>query len=233
MHPSITAVTVCVGYADILETCVRWNRQHFSRWIVVTTSEDEDTQALCRDNDIECLLYDGFTDEHGPFQKSKGINEAFKRINFETKDRMEFVLHIDADIVLPRNFTRLIQGGDLSCLLSAHTMHSAHRVHLPEKSSDEDILKMFGLLRKHKLRGVDGDLEAGFFQLFRAKDIGGMGWLGLKHVYPEMSRDAGFDDILFVRMFPQKRTLAINVIHLGESEVHWKGRVVKKEKGDT
>jgi hypothetical protein len=224
---SIEAVSVCVNYSKYFKFAAERNRKHFKRWLVVTTSNDLDTQQICKQHDIECIIYDGFTDEHGPFQKSKGINKAFDKINFNIEN--EYVLHIDADIILPNNFDVQVMKNGVNDYwdfegFNKRTIYGADRACIPNPSN-ESINEMFDIMNKYDLRGKNGYRVWGFFQLLQKEAIVHRGLLHAgKTIYPEMSPNAGLDDVIFSNLFLHKRTLNMTVVNLGEYDKrNWNG----------
>lgn len=218
---TIEAITICVNYAHDFKFCVERNKKHFERWIVVTTSTDLDTINLCKQHNLEVVIFDGFTDEHGPFQKSKGINEALRRINFDDIKSSELILHIDADIVLPDNFKEIINKAKISY----QALYGIDRAYVDKPFSFEKIDDVFRVINKYQLRGkgINDEFVYGFFQLFSKRAIVAHNLHDKKIIYPEYSRDAGFDDIVFSKLFKRISKFDLTGIHLGESYVNWKG----------
>ncbi len=109
----IDALTICVDYADFLAHCIPHNRHLFHRYVVVTTPHDRRTRDLCEHYYVDCLTSDCFYDDGDVFSKSSGINMALAHL-----DSRDWVLHLDADIVLPPR-TRMILDGltlDPTCI---------------------------------------------------------------------------------------------------------------------
>jgi hypothetical protein len=217
----IEAITICVNYAHDFVFCVERNKKHFHRWLVVTTSTDLDTIELCKKHSLEVVIFDGFTNADGPFQKSKGINEALRKINFDNAKNSDLILHIDADIVLPENFTEKINSSPINY----QTLYGIDRAYVKAPITNERIDELFSVINKYQLRGKGTDVNFvyGFFQLFSKKAIVAHGLRSQKMIYPEYSRDASFDDIVFSKLFRKIGSFDLTAIHLGESYVNWKG----------
>lgn len=98
MNIDIHAITVCVNYAHLFQYCMP-NRRFFKRWTVITTKEDKETIALCKQNDIEVIF--SKTLYNRQFAKGCAINEVIDHIGYDK----EWYLHIDADVLLPNNFS--------------------------------------------------------------------------------------------------------------------------------
>ena len=111
----IEAVTVCVGYADFLEVTVQRNRKFFTRWVIVTSPEDKDTLQVCHRHNVDVITTRDFerngkcVHEGKVFNKGRGIQRGFN--NLSCKD---WVLHLDADIVLPPEFPNALDMAHLS-----------------------------------------------------------------------------------------------------------------------
>ncbi len=99
----LEAVTVCVNSASALKHCVD-NRKLLDRWVVVTTANDLDTIALCRQYEIETLFSERLYADGALFAKGRALNEGF-----ETVSRQGWLIAMDADIILPGNFRNIVQ----------------------------------------------------------------------------------------------------------------------------
>ncbi len=108
MNGPIEALTVCVGYADFLAATIPHNIGQLDRWLIVTSEADEETRELCRKHDLKTLL----SDDHeisaggtggGVFNKGRLIQRGLEHLSHNA-----WRLHLDADIVLPRQFRRIL-----------------------------------------------------------------------------------------------------------------------------
>ena len=70
--------------------------------MVVTRESDTETREVCRDHSIECLLTEDMHRQQGEFHKAKGINRGLSQLQGN-----DWLLHFDADIVLPFDLHRL------------------------------------------------------------------------------------------------------------------------------
>jgi hypothetical protein len=100
----IEAITTCVGYADFLVATVPENLPLLDELVVITSPEDQETQAVCRRHSVHCVLSEEHKRNGGGFNKGRLINRGLDQIGGH-----DWVLHLDADIVLPRKFRQLIQ----------------------------------------------------------------------------------------------------------------------------
>lgn len=232
----LECVIVSVNYGDYLAWTLPLNRQHFDRMVVVTTHTDLQTQALCKFYDIECVVTHSFYHDNAQFCKSRGINEGLARL-----DRDGFVVHMDADVVLPPRTRELLGKVNL-------VPEDVYGIDRMMCESFEDWLRFFtrplplheenifikpnvfdtfgirvGLLGKDKY--ADGYAPIGFFQLWNPCASG-------VHEYTVEAKEAGKDDMLFALKWPRRQRHLlpeIIAIHLESETPHrmganWAGR---------
>jgi len=111
----VEAITVSVGYGDFLAATLAENLPLVDDLIVITSPDDDETRAVCRRHNVHHLL----SEDHrrgGPFNKARLINRALDQIGAK-----DWILHIDADIVLPRQFRNKLDWADIDerCLYGA------------------------------------------------------------------------------------------------------------------
>ena len=99
----LEAVTVCVGFDDLLDVTLGLNHPHLDTLIVVTSHADRATQAVARKHGAICAQTDLFGKNGRPFNKGAAINAGFSRFQYHG-----WRLHLDADIALPDNFRRIL-----------------------------------------------------------------------------------------------------------------------------
>lgn len=238
MSIPIQAVTVCVGYADFLKEAIPFNLHHFKRWVIVTTPKDHETRELCRRHGIFCLLTEEVYRDGSEFSKGRAIIRGIDHLAADG-----WVLHLDADIVLPQNFGRALE----SAHLDKECIYGCDRV-MVKSYSAWHRLKHGGYLqhdfhcRVNFPAGFEvgarwanheyGYCPIGFFQLWHSTcDL----YKGMHtRPYPMHHGDAARSDIQHSLQWDrQKRVLLpeIIAIHL-ESEpaklgANWKGRTTK------
>lgn len=103
----IEAVTVSVGYGDFLKVTLPRNLPLFDRMIVVTSPDDMVTREVCRRHSVQTVV----TDEHdrdGEFSKGRLINKGLDQLL-----NKGWVVHVDADILLPQRFRQVVQTAHL------------------------------------------------------------------------------------------------------------------------
>jgi len=235
-HKYIEAVTVCVNYGDFLAHTILWNKAIFDKWIIVTSPVDIHTRRLCEFHNVECVLTNTFFDDGVIINKAKGINVGFNRLR-----GTDWVLHIDADMVLPPLFRHTIDKIDLDTevLYGIDRMMCYNRKDW-DKFIEDPIIQMeagvfvhfepFHLSPRVYQPERGGYVPIGFFQLFHssAKALGG------KLEYPDTTSGVDRTDMEFALKWPGslRRLLPEFVaIHLSTSNVgsaNWEGRRTAK-----
>jgi hypothetical protein len=104
----IEAITVCVDYSDFLAETLPHILSQVDELIVVTSLEDRLTRQLCRRNGVRCLSTNCFYGDEARFNKARGINYGLAHLALS-----DWVLHIDADIVLPQRFRHILDRAHL------------------------------------------------------------------------------------------------------------------------
>lgn len=104
----ISAVCVCVDYADFLAWSLPLNRSQFDELIIVTASHDKATQKLCEYWHVRCVISDDCYKDGALFNKAALINVGLKSLK-----NPSWVVHLDADIVLPPQFRHIINSIEL------------------------------------------------------------------------------------------------------------------------
>jgi hypothetical protein len=230
----LEAVMVCVGYADFLAWTLPYNKAQFDRIIVVTTPDDEETQAICEYWHVECVKTNAFYESGDKFNKGRGINEGLNKL-----EKDGWVLHLDADIyMLPR--TREI----LNLLpLDPKSLYSIDRLNCksfidfacylskPERHhGNNGMMGMNAFEKGARLLNLDRDgyVPIGYFQLWNPVVSG-------VSVYPTEHGTADRSDTLFAYNWQRENRHIIPelvCVHL-ESEdcqmgANWQGRTTKQ-----
>ena len=174
----IEAVTVCVNYSKQLAQALR-NKEFLDRWVVVTSSEDHDTISLCADNDIKCRVTDCFFDDGASFAKGRGINKGLEMLY-----RDNWLLHMDADILLPHDFREIVLDLDEQCMYGSVRYHH-------DGTPNEEVTPAGMVYGFKKMRYI-----CGYFQL----------WHSSNHItYPQDSEDARWDDLDHMHRWPMTK----------------------------
>ncbi len=233
----IECVTVCVGYADFLSHTLPLNRGQFDRLIVITAPEDKQTVKVCDTYGVRYHRTDSIRSRWGGFHKARGINEGLQQLEMGG-----WVVHMDADIILPSHFRETIARADLdpTMLYGCDRMecHSysewqryfgnpeppiqgngvfIHTTHAP-----------FRIGTRVQFQDAGGYVPIGFMQLWNPKSS------GVKR-YPEDHTTAGKTDSQFAKLWVRrKRGFLPEIIayHLeseqAEMSVNWSGRKTKR-----
>lgn len=236
---NIEAVIVCTKYSDFLEHTLPQNIQQLDDIVVVTTPDDDATKKLCGKYSIQCVETTVFYDEGDTFNKARGINLGLSYLR-----KKDWLLHLDADILLCSDFRRMLTGAKLD----TKNIYGSDRVNIYGYDS---WMKLKPLLGNHynsrwftdpgfchmkaETEGIDmrmgarviheehGYVPIGFFQLWHVA-------AGKRYNYKNGS--AAGSDVLFPTQWPrQNRVLIpdIHVFHLDSEKTHgigtnWKGR---------
>jgi len=235
----IELVTVCVGYGDFLAETIRENRPLVDDLVVVTSPDDHETRGVCKENSIHHIL----SEEHrrgGPFNKARLIQRALDQIS-----AADWILHLDADVVLPRKFRQLLEGAHLD----ERGLYGVDRCHVQGFDAWRTI-RCAGGWDNHRYESVHrfraestignrhvpinhGYVPIGFFQLFHGSAMIDRGYHLRRYRYHH--GDAARSDVQFALQWDRRdRHLLpeIIVLHL-ESEkaaqgANWKGRTTAR-----
>jgi Glycosyl transferase family 2 len=108
----IEAVIICVNYSDFLEISLSKNKKHFDNIIVVTSLEDKTSEEICNKYKVKCVKTDAFYINNAKLNKGLAIN-----VGFSFLEHKDWVVNLDADIILPDNFRNLFfnEAKDIEC----------------------------------------------------------------------------------------------------------------------
>lgn len=235
----LEAITVCVNYSDFLAEVIPFNRSHFDRWLIVTTPEDIATRDLCRNQSLECITTRDFYRNNAKFDKAKGVDKGMQCLS-----HADWVLHIDADMILPSHFRESLEDADLD----KNCIYGADRFVI--KGWDKwQRLKNSGYFHKYSRGGhhyvsfpenfpvgarwadtVQGYVPIGAFQLVNGESTI---WQGLrqKRYAPYGHNDAARTDIQFGLQWDRRERLILPEVVCGHLESddnktgkNWEGR---------
>jgi hypothetical protein len=226
----LECVTVCVNFSDVLAHTLPLNKVHFDDMVVVSDTGDVRTHNLCAHHHIRVIQTDHFYYQEQAFNKGNGINAGVAALSLS-----DWVLHIDADIVLPPRTREILNVASLDpeCIYGIDRMmcpdYEAWMQHIgtPQVMHSDQTYIVPGPwplgARVAKLQ-EDGYVPIGFFQLWNAART------GIK-TYPNQHGTAGRTDMLFSLQWPRpKRVLLPELmgIHLEgrmrPGEKNWRGR---------
>lgn len=228
----LEAVTVSINYADFLRVFLEQNLSHFDRLVVVTSHEDHETQALCREFSVHCVPTDAHTQHDEKLNKGACVNLALGHLR-----NLGWVIQMDADIILPPRFRNLLQLAalDPDCIYGADRMLVKSYDHWLQAQKDMTPQFKHSLLVEapaHTACGARlvhhqyGYIPMGCFQMWHSSK---------GKPYPMVHGNAAETDVLFGLMWPQnKRVLlpTVKVFHLESEPVpmgaNWRGRKSKR-----
>lgn len=229
----IEGVIICVNYADFLRWTLPYNKGIFDYLVVVTDTNDIETQKLCEYWSVHCVKTDIFYSDGDGFNKAKGINYGLSFLS-----NSDWVIHMDADIFLPPRTREILQITELN----ESSLYGIDRLNC--KSFTEWIMYLEnpevqhgndGLLKQNifdngdRLINLqrDGWVPMGYFQMWNPNGSG-------VYYYPTEHQFADRTDILFAYQFSRvNRNLFPDIvaIHLqtddNEMGINWKGRKSK------
>jgi hypothetical protein len=236
----VEALTVCVGYGDFLAATLPENLPLLDNLVVVTSPDDDETRELCRKFSIHHVLSEDHRRD-GPFNKARMIQRGFDQIGAK-----DWILHFDADIVLPRQFRRLAAWAHLD----PRAIYGADRCNVVGWDAWQKIKAGTGAWDNHGYESchrfaagqpagsrwvskIHGYVPIGYFQLFHGSEMIHKGF----HLrsYPLEHGDAARTDVQFALQWDRRyRQLVpeLLVLHL-ESEAaplgaNWKGRTTRR-----
>jgi hypothetical protein len=227
----IECVITCVNYADFLSHTLPENLNHLDRLVVVTHPLDKATQALCTKYGVDCIETEVMHEEGDKFNKGRMINLGLSHLRHEG-----WLLHIDADIVLPHRLKAMLRYAKLNekYLYGADRLNSfsyEHWINHKDKTIPQHQWRCLVSAPAEFSMGTRllhqeyGYCPLGAFQLWHSS---------VNRKYPIFSGSAEHSDVLFaVQWSREQRVLLpeIFIYHL-ESEptkmgANWSGRTTK------
>lgn len=204
---NIRAITVCVNYSDLFARSI--DRWHIGadRLLVVTSNADKETQKLCRKNNVQYFTTDIFYANDAKFNKGAALSEAIAYMGF--RNRADWLLTFDADIVPPPNWREVIEKQKPV----SGNLYGSFRYWTNEKN------KILSFNVAHRM---PQSWVLGFFMLFHASDPAVPPGAIFDMCWPH----AGVYDTVFCRRWPHERQwiLPLTLLHLGNEREHWTGR---------
>jgi len=236
----VEAVTVCVGYGDLLAVTARENQHLVDDLVVVTSPDDRETRDVCHRLCIRHVL----SEDHrrgGPFNKARMIQRGLDQLGAK-----DWVLHLDSDVILPRQFKALLGLAHLD----ERCIYGADRCNLTGFEAWRKLKTEKGAWDNHRYHSsihfepdapvgtrwaspFHGYVPIGFFQLFHGSQLTADGH-HVRH-YPYEHGDAARTDVQFALQWDRRfRQLLPEVVALHlESEAsplgaNWAGRKTRR-----
>lgn len=199
------AITVCVGYDDLLAITLPRNARHFEEHWIVTHPTDQRTLAVV-DSVGHAWAYrtDAFYRDGAPFRKGLAIEECFGHIG-----RDGWFAVVDADTLLPDDFAARVANLD------------PERIYAPRRRMCSDPRRW---CEPWEQWPIQPDCEqAGFAQVFCGESRfirDKRPWYGT-----EFRHAGGCDSVFLYRWPPEFREwLPFECLHLGRPFENWCGR---------
>lgn len=221
----LEAVMVSVDFGDYLAQTLRHTLPHVDDLVVVTSTADERTPDVCRAAGARWVRTDVFYADGAIFNKGRGINVGLQALR-----RTDWVVHLDADIVLPRTLRAALEAK----ALDRETLYGVRRAmcqswadwkaYEPSLESPAPFPHERPVISRRR-----GYIPVGYFQLFHSRAAA---LAGRDAWYVEDSPNAAYSDIWFCERWTRRRLLTdLEVVHLYEGvqydEINWRGRASK------
>ncbi len=233
----IEAVIVCKDYDDFLDHTLPENLGQLDDIVVVTHPDDKKTQAVCNKHSVHWIATTVF-DEHGhTFNKGAAICVGMDNIRGE-----DWILHMDADIVLCKDFRRMLTQAQLQ----RENIYGADRINV---YGYEAWQRLKPQLDRHyqdrwfidpgfcHAKDVPTDMRLGARVIHKEHSWVPIGFFQLFHSshgrrYNHKRGSAAGTDIMFPAQWARKNRVLLPevvVYHLDSEPVHgigtnWKGR---------
>ncbi len=194
MAYELIGITVSVHCTSVLSLALPINLHQFSKWYIITDSDDTETIRMCRDyetTNLELITFNFF--HQATFNKGGGIRAA-QEIAHKVHPEAS-ILILDTDIILPVNLGEVLQN----LAFDEKTLFGA--------SGRFDYPSVTALLANEYQEYKYGQSFTGFFQLYTDKK---------KYYQPSESIDQCDDD--FRDSFADRRAIdKLFLRHLGTS----------------
>lgn len=239
----IECLTVSVDTADYLAHTMPMNRSLFNHQLVITAEHDKETQRVCKHYNVECFLTEVFYEDGFKFNKGRAINAALLHL-LQTGGFREWVVHMDADMVLPPLTRHILE----TIPLDEQFLYGIDRVMCP--SDDHWLRFLQDPLPQHdqayihvgpfpvgtRLMKLEqgGWVPLGFFQLFHRNAEA----LKAQPYYPVEWDSAATSDLYFAYKWPRTHRHMIPEIvgiHLATDDLtysamgqNWTGRRTRR-----
>lgn len=222
----VELLMVCVGYADFLRATLAWNMKQFDRTVVVTSSDDLDTQRVVKEAGATLVISDRHKENGAVFNKGKLINEGFKALDFD-----DWVMLSDADILFMPDFRQEFAKR----IWNPGVLYYGTRYNTPPNGIlkwVERFKKNPEIIRQQPLGNpADNQLPWGYFQLFNCRAGTIRDRVKDRLIYPENFTTAGGVDKKFHEGWPANRKQLsppdiFKTVHMyhGRLGTNWAGR---------
>lgn len=207
----ITAVIASVGFDDLLDITLPFNKAYLDRIIVVTSYEDNLTRKCCRKHDIHWIATNVWYKNGDIFNKARGLNVVLNLIN-----KLDWVLSLDADILLPAKIS--------TDNLDKNNIYFANRNFCDKDNFDKFIIEL------DFTKNYISDLHINIIEKYRNIPFCGYFQLWNQSInnvrFPTHFPTAGDYDTYFSAQWDNSRKVVLDkyVMHIGIPGMDWKGR---------
>lgn len=161
----LDGIVCCTNYDDYLSFTLKENIKHFDSFVVVTDEEDIATQSIIREEGAICVIRSSKEPFDANGTKGAAINEGLSRLK-----EPQWLIHMDADIILPDTFRQNLEASELS-------IDKLYWVERKQPEIEQQLVDYFS--NKETISSWAGTKPAGspdrwsgpygYFQLFHAK----------------------------------------------------------------
>jgi hypothetical protein len=199
----------------------------------VTTPEDKETQRVCEYWNVNCIQTDRFFEGKADFRKGAGVNTGLAQC-----EKSGWLIHMDADVVLPPLFREIIDGANLD----TKSIYGIDRFMCKSYEEWQSFVSFPKLQHENGIY-VHTDAFPIGVRIWKPEEGGftPIGFFQMWHInsgvdsYPEEHKDAARGDLLFALQWPRARRHMLPEIigyHLesesAEMGVNWNGRTTKR-----
>ena len=227
----IECVIVCVNYSDFLAYSLPRAVDMCERVVVVSHPNDKATHRMCDKYSVDCLKTEIMHDDGDKFNKGRLINLGLANLRHDG-----WILHMDADIVLPHRFRNALKMAklDRTCIYGWDRLNTVswenwdkhnHKT-VPQHQWRFMVTPQAEFPIGARLLHLEyGWLPIGYSQLWHSSQ---------RKQYPIVCGSSEHSDVLHAVQWPRERRILLPELfcyHL-ESEpaamgVNWNGRTTK------
>lgn len=200
----LTAITVCVGFDDLLAITLPLNQlRGIDNYWIVTSPDDLKTQELAQSHGCHLHITDAFYRQGCVFNKGLALEEAF-----DAAGREGWFVLLDADIILPDT--------------ASWPTNNEQNLYGATRHIVANVRQWLPTMIWKKARPDRYTRPFGYLQLFHSSARG----LQTQPWYPCDWRHAGGSDSWFLHKWPATHRVKLPwpVVHLGVPGKDWCGR---------
>jgi hypothetical protein len=204
INRKLDVIIISVNYNDYLIVTLKHNTKIFENITIVTSPDDFMCQKICEEYKVNCVVTNSMFENGDKFNKGKALN-----VGINSLESPGFILTLDADIIVSDEIDTSILNENVLYTSDRWICQSYDKL----LQSQQDKTNI-GLYTK-----FEEDKGLGFFHLFHYTK---------QQSYPEYSKNAAFDDLLFRDKFTEREKIENQIIHLGKAYKNWDGRITER-----